>query len=161
VQIQLKSSNCLWQYLKKLERHGQAWPEHDLSTGISAYPELFAIVGGNVPDYRGLFLRGHGSQVHAQNNGSMVGVTATTHSSGALGAVQGDAIRNITGTTGQYDISRHNSSGAFYSASTVGGGSDSGKTGVINGFDTSRMLPVDNEIRPANMAVRYFIRALP
>ena len=26
----------------------------------SAYPELFAVVGGQVPDLRGLFLRGHG-----------------------------------------------------------------------------------------------------
>ena len=25
-----------------------------------AYPELFAVVGGQVPDLRGLFLRGHG-----------------------------------------------------------------------------------------------------
>ena len=42
-------------------------------------------MGANVPDVRGLFLRGYGSQTHAQNNGSTVGITSTTHSSGALG----------------------------------------------------------------------------
>ena len=61
-----------------------------------AYPELFALLGGQVPDLRGLFLRGYGSQVHSQNNGSTVGITSTTHSSGALGQVQGDALRPVT-----------------------------------------------------------------
>jgi hypothetical protein len=30
------------------------------------------IAGGTVPDLRGLFLRGHGSQSHTQNNGLLV-----------------------------------------------------------------------------------------
>ena len=30
------------------------------SRALDAYPELFAIVGGQTPDLRGLFLRGHG-----------------------------------------------------------------------------------------------------
>ena len=38
-----------------------------------SYPELFALMGGQVPDLRGLFLRGYGAQSHAQNNGSTVG----------------------------------------------------------------------------------------
>jgi hypothetical protein len=38
-----------------------------------------------------------------QNNGSAVGVTATSHSSGALWAIQGDAIRNIYGTVDFYN----------------------------------------------------------
>ena len=40
-----------------------------------AYPELFAVVGGQVPDLRGLFLRGHGGN------------------SAALGVRQGDAFK--------------------------------------------------------------------
>ena len=40
-----------------------------------AYPELFAVVGGQVPDLRGLFLRGHGGN------------------SAALGVQQGDAFK--------------------------------------------------------------------
>ena len=42
-----------------------------------AYPELFAVLGGQIPDLRGLFLRGHGGN------------------SAALGVQQNDAIRNI------------------------------------------------------------------
>ena len=39
----------------------------------TAYPELFAVIGGKVPDYRGLFLRGYGQQTHTQNNGQGAG----------------------------------------------------------------------------------------
>lgn len=64
----------------------------------TVYPELFAIVGPTVPDLRGLFLRGYGSQAYAQNNGTTVGVTSTLHSSGQLGQVQGDATRRVAGS---------------------------------------------------------------
>ena len=43
-----------------------------------SYPELFALVGGQVPDLRGLFLRGHGGN------------------SAALGEQQGHAMRDIS-----------------------------------------------------------------
>ena len=49
------------------------------SISKTVYPELFALMGGQVPDLRGLFLRGHGGN------------------SAALGEPQGDAIRNVTG----------------------------------------------------------------
>ena len=41
-----------------------------------AYPELFAVLGGNVPDLRGLFLRGHGGNSAALGirQSDMVGV---------------------------------------------------------------------------------------
>ena len=42
------------------------------------YPELFALMGGQVPDLRGLFLRGHGGN------------------SAALGVTQGHAMRDIS-----------------------------------------------------------------
>ena len=45
------------------------------SISPSVYPELFAVVGGQVPDLRGLFLRGHGGN------------------SAALGVRQGDAFK--------------------------------------------------------------------
>ena len=113
-----------------------------------AYPELFAVVGGQVPDLRGLFLRGHGG------------------SSAALGVQQGDAIRNIVGSSptmtggGRYDqtsgaISAH----AWYyqSANTLGG---PGMTYGLN-FDASRVVPTAEENRPVNMATRFLIRARP
>lgn len=33
-----------------------------LSIFLSVYPELVALVGGNIPNYQGVFLRGYGSQ---------------------------------------------------------------------------------------------------
>ncbi len=124
-----------------------------------AYPELSALLGGHVPDLRGLFLRRYGSQTHAQNNGSTVGITSTTHSSGALGQVQGDALRPIT--SGGIHHFGSNGGGAFetrgYSDQRgVGGGGSMGTR-----LDTSRVVPTDNENRPVNMATRFLIRARP
>ena len=103
-----------------------------------AYPELFALVGPQVPDLRGLFLRGHGGN------------------SDALGVRQGDAIRNITGSyTGTYT----GISGVFYRI--TGGDIKAGSEGELIGFDVSRQVPTANEDRPANQAVRYLIRAFP
>ena len=60
----------------------------------AAYPELAAVYGETVPDYQGMFLRGHGSKTVSHGT-----YGTALHSSGNLGEVQGDAIRNITGQT--------------------------------------------------------------
>lgn len=129
----------------------------------AAYPALAAIVGGTVPDYRGMFLRGYGSQNYSQMNGSLNGVTSTNYSSGLLGIIQGDAARNITGTFAAKAHSFNigvNTTGAFYDLGwgngAVGGGSPQPHAW---GFDTSRVIPTANEIRPVNIAVRYLIKA--
>ena len=113
-----------------------------------AYPELFAIVGGQTPDLRGLFLRGHGGN------------------SAALGVQQGDAIRQLTGITGAVQGSAlENYSGAFYVAThapeSIGYGGVYSRHHVTIGFDASRVVPTANENRPANTAVRFLIRAHP
>ena len=113
---------------------------------LRAYPELFAVVGGQVPDLRGLFLRGHGGN------------------SAALGVQQGDAIRNVTGTfdarvAGMW----REGTGPF----RVGGGG--GQKVAVDGygypydvsFDLSRCVPTASENRPVNTAVRFLIRARP
>lgn len=58
---------------------------------LPVYPELVALVGGHVPDYRGIFLRGQGS--HTSTHYGIV-----THSSAALGQLQGGGIREILGS---------------------------------------------------------------
>jgi hypothetical protein len=138
------------------------------------------LVGSVVPDLRGLFLRGYGSQAHSQNNGSTIGVSATNYSSGALNAVQGDAIRNITAEHNSgsvFGIWRGGNcistlwSGAFYcnryssywnsavSQAPQHGGEGADQSGSF-GVDISRVTPTANENRPINIAVRYLIRAL-
>ena len=94
-----------------------------------AYPELSALLGGQVPDLRGLFLRGHGGN------------------SAALGVQQGDAIRN-TGGAGyiQFHQNTGSAAGAFYL-------SGNGGRARINGseyepylnFDASRVVPTAPE----------------
>ncbi len=49
---------------------------------MPVYPELVGVVGSQVPDYRGIFLRGHGSQ-RSTHYGSV------THASTGLGELQG------------------------------------------------------------------------
>ena len=129
-----------------------------------AYPELFALIGPTVPDLRGLFLRGYGSQTYAQVNGSTVGVTSTLHTSGALGQVQGDAIRNIAGETGR-KLGTTDASGLF-TVSQIGGTDVNGNG--LNGwtlskerFSASVVVPTASENRPVNVAVRYLMRARP
>lgn len=95
-----------------------------------AYPELSALLGGQVPDLRGLFLRGHGGN------------------SAALGVKQGDAIQNITGGAGyiQFHQNTGSAAGAFYL-------SGNGGRARINGseyepylnFDASRVVPTAPE----------------
>jgi len=138
-----------------LECNGQAIPN-----GIE-YEEIRQIYGTNLPDYRGVFLRGYGSISHTQNNGSTTGNTATTHASGAIGAVQGDATRLVRGWIDTYALSSSGTSGPFindYDAAQ--GDSPTSQAKGLNGFtfDNSRVVPVSNEIRPVNKAVRYIIK---
>lgn len=58
------------------------------SISSAVYPELVALIGTTVPDYRGIFLRGRGSQMSTHYGN-------VTHSSAGLGQLQGDGIRPI------------------------------------------------------------------
>lgn len=80
--------------------------------------------------------------------------------SAALGIVQGDAIRNITGTFGQHGSA--SAGGVFFRTggcaedirSSYGAWSSNGV-----GFDLLRMVPTAEENRPQNKSVRYLMRA--
>ena len=118
----------------------------------AAYPKLVAVLGrSTVPDYRGVFLRGYGSRTSSQYG-------TVTHQSGALGELQGDAIRNITGSMA---TSMSYADGKLFQMSYVIRTFDRDGGGPVNAtsFDASRVIPTANENRPINMAVRYFIKA--
>lgn len=68
---------------KWLECNGQA-------INSTVYPELVGVVGGNVPNYQGVFLRGYGGQTSYHYG-------AVGHWSAGLGELQGDGIREIWG----------------------------------------------------------------
>lgn len=119
------------------------------------YPELVGVVGSQVPDYRGIFLRGQGSQTSTHYG-------TVTHSSAALGQLQGDGIRTIWGTFVGGDWSGHDkggSSGAFWPAGNAGVQEGDDYNQIHYSFDVSRVTPVVGEVRPVNRAVRYLIRA--
>ena len=126
------------------------------SISSAVYPELVAVVGSRVPDYRGIFLRGQGSQTSTHYG-------TVTHSSAALGQLQGDGIRTIWGTFVGGDWSGHNnqggSSGAFWPSGNAGVQEGNRYDQIRYSFDVSRVTPVVGEVRPVNRAVRYLIRA--
>ena len=133
-----------------LECNGQA-----ISSAV--YPELVAVVGSTVPDYRGIFLRGHGSQT-STHYGDVV------HSSAGLSQLQGDGIREIWGSvsgTSNRGVFGSAYSGAFSVSGSAHGPSRDGdwSQGNTLAFQASQTTPVVGEIRPVNRAVRYLIRA--
>ena len=130
--------------------------QQSLFVFLPVYPELVGVIGSRVPDYRGIFLRGQGSQTSTHYG-------TVTHSSAALGQLQGDGIRTIWGTFVGGDWSGHNnqggSSGAFWPSGNAGVQEGNRYDQIRYSFDVSRVTPVVGEVRPVNRAVRYLIRA--
>ena len=147
---------------KWLECNGQA-------IDAAVYPELRALIGATVPDLRGLFLRGFGSQGHLQWNGNIIGNTWTTHSSGALRQIQGDATRHLWGSN--LDVSGCPHGNASFAGAMqhhvgqrIGFAYRSGPSEGVSLYGTTTMdnallMPIAAEMRPVNVAVRYLIRA--
>ena len=125
---------------------------------LPVYPELVGVVGGNVPNYQGVFLRGYGGQTSYHYG-------AVGHWSAGLGELQGDGIRVIWGELSYLPRSRDGEVGqsgslAFWNEGRNQWMNDAGKapSGAMN-FYASRSTPVVGEVRPVNRAVRYLIRA--
>ena len=135
----------------------------------AAYSELSAVLGKTtVPDYRGVFLRGLGTR-KTTHFGNIL------HSSGNLGEIQGDAMMQLPKSSfhaalghigsdfaSEQQQSAFSCTGAFSYSSTyntamkVGNNDNWGREYIL---DFSRAIPVSNELRPVNIAVRYFIKA--
>ena len=125
---------------------------------LPVYPELVGLIGWNVPNYQGVFLRGYGGQTSYH-----YGVVG--HWSAGLGELQGDGIREIWGELSYLPRSRDGEVGqsgslAFWNEGRNQWMNDAGKapSGAMN-FYASRSTPVVGEVRPVNRAVRYLIRA--
>ena len=128
------------------------------SISSAVYPELVGVVGGNVPNYQGVFFRGYGGQTSYHYG-------AVGHWSAGLGELQGDGIREIWGELSYLPRSRDGEVGQFGSLAFWNEGrnqwmNDAGKapSGAMN-FYASRSTPVVGKIRPVNRAVHYLIRA--
>ena len=143
--------------------YGSTAPEGTLVCNGAAisrttYSELFGVIGTtagagdgsttfNLPDLRGLFLRG------------LNGTNAA-----ALGVQQGDAIRNITASstfrnmTEGYNIITDASGALGVSSSTAitsVAAADMSISARILTFDASKQVPIATENRPVNTAVLY------
>ena len=120
----------------------------------AAYPKLVAVLGrSTVPDYRGVFLRAYGSRTSTHYG-------TVTHTSGNLGELQGDAIRNITGNITSIYGRQNVSDGAFQRTNAYENiDYDRGANMAHYSFDASRVVPTATENRPINIAVKYLIKA--
>ena len=133
---------------KWLECNGQ-------SISQAVYPELFAVIGANVPDLSGLFLRGYGGNSDALGSPQEDAVRAG-FGVGTLDKVLvwGDRYRSHTGIFKVLSSSPTN---------VMSDGSIDDATGLAQDLevDLSGGAPTSVEFRPVNMAVRYLIRSLP
>ena len=121
----------------------------------------------NLPDLRGLFLRGvSGNSGNDEDADSRIVLHDNGGNTGNnVGSYQGDAIRNITGTItpvrGEQGLpSVHTTSGAFESTNSgANGGKETEWRGASTvSFDASLVVPVGSDNRPKNAYVNYIIK---
>jgi hypothetical protein len=106
----------------------------------AAYPELYALIGGKLPDYRGLFLRGLGGKSAALGVLQEQAVGPHSHKIPAPWPNPGkDGMSHDTSREGDVGVQRSGEWGEY----------------------TQPGENMAEETRPANKAVRYLIRAKP
>lgn len=112
----------------------------------------------NLPDLRGMFLRGVSgdSGNDADAEGRIVLNDYGGNTGNQVGSYQGDAIRNITGSFGGHSYNTTDGAFAFSSGNhyAESGGS---KVGAVS-FDASNVVPTGSENRPKNVYVNYIIK---
>jgi microcystin-dependent protein len=125
------------------------------SYATSAYPTLFASIGYayggsganfNVPDTRGIFLRGNGSQ-------TIGGITY----SGTLGTKQGDQMQGHQHSWTSFAI--FNATGSVLGANmSTAGASQVNTTANIASDGINGTPRTGSETRPANVGINYIIK---
>jgi microcystin-dependent protein len=114
----------------------------------------------NLPDLRGRFLRGvDGVANRDPDKASRTAANAGGNAGNAVGSVQGDVIRNITGTWPEHG-SATSATGAYQNdAVVIASQSASGTGGDVRwSFDASRVVPTSTENRPKNINIYYIIK---
>jgi microcystin-dependent protein len=135
---------------------GNIFTEANWATNTGGYSTGDGVTNFRVPNLRGEFLRG-------ADNGRGVDTGRV------FGSVQGDAIRNITGTirtgTRKTDAVSDNTTGAFKTTAT-GAGVLSYNAGGVNAlqyedrtFDASNVVPTASQNRPRNGALLACIKS--
>ena len=141
------------EYLSLYNAIGVAWGEGD---GGSTF---------NLPDLRGMFLRGvsgdSGNDEDAESRGMLAENGSNTGNN--VGSYQGDAIRNITGGISIGNVHLSGPSGALYSSGTTGKrynkyGDTAMRYDYNFYFDASRSVPTGADNRPKNVYVTYIIK---
>ena len=119
----------------------------------------------NLPDLRGLFLRGvSGNSGNDEDAESRIVLNDNGGNTGNnVGSYQGDAIRNITGTFDATDFTDDAhppvAAGAFYTYQSAFRDAKNGTNhGHALGFDASRVVPTGSDNRPKNAYVNYIIK---
>lgn len=120
----------------------------------------------NLPDLRGMFLRGvAGTDTVGDPDANTRLANANGGNSGNLvGSFQGDAIRNITGSCGDFGGNSFRPTVGIGALWKENGddkcrGQDESGTGILSvNFDASRVVPVGSDNRPKNVAVTYIIK---
>lgn len=116
----------------------------------------------NLPDLRGMFLRGvsgeSGNDADANNRGMLANTGGNTGNN--VGSYQSDAIRNIFG---KFDAAglcgSTKATGAFKGISSEYAGPNYVVySGNCFDFDASRIVPVGSDNRPQNVYVNYIIK---
>lgn len=140
----------------------------------STYANLYTAIGVawgtgngsttfNLPDLRGMFLRGlAGTDTVGDPDASTRLANAHGGNSGNnVGSYQGDAIRNITGSTvvaAEFSLNGNISTGALQTQSAGNRNTNIGAGGCMITLDASRVVPVGSDNRPKNVAVNYIIK---
>jgi len=137
-----------------------AWPSANVPSGwlecngqsTGGYSALAAVVGSNVPDLRGQFIRGWDHGRGLDPDGSR-----------AVQSGQGDALQNITGTMTMAGSGAPNCSGSGAFSTRPGASQASfGGGGVPKYWDFSAAnspgARTSSETRPTNIALMYIIK---